>query len=337
MDEGDIGLRREDRVGRASCRPGGAAAALLLAIAAGHAMGQGYPSRPVIFVSPFPPGGGNDLITRTVATPLARHLGQNVIVENRPGAETVVGMSSVTRAAPDGYTVILTSSTFAINATLNPKLPYTQRDFEPVSLIGSTPYIITATADSPLRNMADLMVLLKARPGGVFAGSASLASRLAIELLNYQTQSQLVHVPYKGAGLAVTDLFGGRINVTFATPPTVFQYIRSGKLKGIAITSPQRSPNYPDQATVAESLRLPGFEASTWYGVVAPARTPAEVIRRLSADIMKAVEDPAARERLVTQGIDVAGSTPEQFRAYIQSETDKWAKVIRFAGVKPEE
>ena len=332
MDEGDRRRGREDRVGRLR-----AAAGLLALCAAVAAGAQGYPARPVIFVSPFPPGGGNDLIARTVATPLQKYLGQNVIVENRPGAETVVAMSGVARAAPDGYTVILTSSTFAINATLNPKLPYTQKDFEPVSLIGSTPYIITATADSPLKNATDLVAQARAKPGQVFAGSASLASRLAIELLNYQAQVQVTHVPYKGAGLAVTDLIGGRVNVIFGTPPTVLQYIRSGKLKGIAITSLQRSPSWPDQATVVETLKLPGFEAATWYGVVAPARTPADILRRLSADLNKAVEDPQARERLTTQGIDVAPGTPEQFRAYIASETDKWAKVIRFANVKPEE
>lgn len=304
---------------------------------AGAALAQSYPTKPVIFVSPFPPGGGNDLISRTIAIPLAKGLGQNVIVENRPGAETAVGMHTVARAAPDGYTVILSSSTFAINATLNPTLPYTQKDFDPISLIGSTPYILTVGAASPLKSVNELMAQARAKPGEVFAGSASLASRLAIELLNFQSDAKITHVPYKGAAMAVTDLMSNRVAVVFATPPTVLNHIKAGKLRGIAVTSAKRFSSQPDLATVSDALKLPGFEASTWYGVLAPARTPGDILRRLSAEIIKAVEDPAARERLLTQGIDVAGNTPEQFRAYIAAETDKWAKVIKFAGVKPEE
>ena len=310
---------------------------LPMLLTAGAAMAQAYPARPVIFVSPFPPGGGNDLISRTIAVPLSKGLGQSVIVENRPGAETAVGMHTVAQAAPDGYTVILTSSTFAINATLNPKLPYTQKDFDPISLIGSTPYILTVNAASPLKTVNDLMAQARAKPGEVFAGSASLASRLAIELLNFQSDAKITHVPYKGAAMAVTDLMSGRVAVIFGTPPTVLNHIKAGKLRGIGVTSAKRFSTQPDLPTVAESLKLPGFEASTWYGVIAPARTPADILRRLSAEIIKAVEDPAARDRLLTQGIDVAGNTPEQFRAYIAAETEKWAKVIKFAGVTPEE
>lgn len=305
--------------------------------AAGAVMAQAYPARPVIFVSPFSPGGGNDLISRTVATPMSRELGQNVVVENRPGAETVVGMSSVARAAPDGYTVILTSSSFAINATLNPKLPYTQKDFEPVALIGSTPYIVTVSANSPIRNMHDLVSQARAKPGGVFHGGASLASRLGLELLNFQTNTRSTHINYKGAGLAATDLVADRVTFMMATPPTVLNLIKSGKLRAIAVTSPGRSSIAPDQPPVAEVLKLPGFEVSTWYGVIAPARTPAEFIHRLSVALSKAVADPAARERLISQGIDVASSTPEQFKAYIAAETEKWAKVIKFSGVTPED
>jgi tripartite-type tricarboxylate transporter receptor subunit TctC len=310
---------------------------LPLLLTAGAAMAQAYPARPIVFVSPFPPGGGNDLISRTIAAPMSKSMGQNVIVDNRPGAETAVGMYSVARATPDGYTVILTSSTFAINATLNPKLPYTQKDFDPISLIGSTPYILTVNAASPLKSVNDLIAQTRAKPGQVFAGSASLASRLAIELLNFQTDTKITHVPYKGAALAVTDLMAGRVAVVFATPPTVFNHIRAGKLRGITVTSAKRFSNYPDLPTVAESLKLPGFEASTWYGVIAPARTPGDILKRLSAEVMKAVQDPVARERLLTQGLDVSGNTPEQFRAYIAAETEKWAKVMKFAGVKPEE
>ena len=309
---------------------------LLLSLAA-LARAQGYPNRPVILVSPFPPGGGNDLISRTIAAPMSKNMGQNVVVENRPGAETVVGMTSVARAAPDGYTLILTSSTLAINVTLNPKLPYTPRDFEAISLVGNTPYIITLNTSSPIRSMADYVAQAKAKPGEVFAGSASLASRLGIELLNFQLGVKITHVPYKGAGAAVTDLMAGRLSSMFATPPSVLTFLKSGKLKGIGVTGPARSPTVPDQPTVSEALKLPGYEASTWYGIVGPARMPQDIVHRLSAEVVKALDDPPTRERLVSQAIDVAGSTPEQFKAYIESETDKWAKVIKFAGVTPEE
>ena len=184
--------------------------------------------------------------------------------------------------------------------------------------------------------MNDLIGQAKAKPGEVFAASASLASRLGLELLNLQMDVKITHVPYKGAGAAVTDLVGNRFAVMFATPPTVLSHIKSGKVKGIAVTGLSRLSTAPDLPTVADALKLPGFEASTWYGVIAPARTPPDIVRRLGSEIIKAVEEPAVRARLTTQGIEVAGSTPEQFKTYIASETEKWAKVIKAAGVEPE-
>jgi tripartite-type tricarboxylate transporter receptor subunit TctC len=302
----------------------------------GAAAAQSFPTRPIVFVSPFPPGGGNDLISRTITAPMAKSVGQPVIVENRPGAETVVGMSSVANAAPDGYTLILTSSSFAINATLNPKLPYGIKNFEPVSLIGATPMIVTVNAASPVKNMADLIAMAKAKPGGVFVGSSSLASRLGIELLNLMADIKIVHVPYKGAGLNVTDLLANRINLSFATAPAVQANIKAGKLRGIALTGSERSDIMPDLPTVAESAKLNGYEASTWYGVLAPAKTPTDVVHKLSAEFAKSLKDPTVRQVLTKQDIEMKGSTPEQFRAYIVSEIDKWAKVIKFAGVTPE-
>jgi len=308
------------------------AASLLSGVAAA----QAFPTKPIIFVSPFPPGGGNDLISRSVAVPMTKDLGQNVVVENRPGAETSLGMSSVARSAPDGYTVILTSSTFAINATLNPKLPYTQKDFEPVALLGSTPYIVTVNAASPIKTMNDLVSMARAKPGQVFHAGASLASKLGLELLNLQSKVQITHVNYKGAGLAATDLVGDRVTFMMATPPTVLNLIKSGKLRAIAVSSAAASSLAPGQPTVADALKIPGFEVGTWYGILAPANTPADVVRRLNVAANKATSDPVARERMESQGIDVAGSTVDQFKAYIQSETEKWGRVIKFANVKPE-
>lgn len=313
-------------------------AVLLLAASlfSSAAAAQAFPTKPIIFVSPFPPGGGNDLISRSVAIPMTKDLGQNVVVDNRPGAETAVGMSSVARAAPDGYTVILTSSTFAINATLNPKLPYTQKDFEPVALLGSTPYIVTVSAASPIKTMNDLIAMARSKPGGVFHAGASLASKLGLELLNLQSQVQITHVNYKGAGLAATDLVADRVTFMLATPPTVLNLIKSGKLRAIAVTSTGPAGVAPGQPTVADALKMPGFEVGTWYGIIAPARTPADIVRRLNAAANKATSDPVARERMESQGIDVTGLTPEQFKTYIQVETEKWGKVIKFANIKPE-
>ncbi len=310
--------------------------AFSLALLAGisNACAQSYPVRPLHLVSPFPPGGGNDVISRALANGMTRHIGQSVIVDNRPGAETVVGMSMVAKAAPDGYTLIMTSSTYAINPTLNPGLPYTVKDFEPVSLIGSAPLILTTNPSLPLSSVADIIVLAKAKPGQVFAGSASLASRLAIELLNMMAGVKVVHVPYKGTALAATDLMGNRVHLTFASAPGVLPHIKTGKLRGIAVTGASRSQVMPDLPTVAE--RLPDFEASTWYGVLVPAGTSPDIVRRLGADIAKALAEPDVRERLITQGIDVAGSTPEQFKSYVQAEIVKWAKVIKFADVRPD-
>jgi len=309
---------------------------LAASLLSGVAAAQSFPNKPITFVSPFPPGGGNDLISRSVAAPMSKDLGQNVVVENRPGAETSLGMSSVARSAPDGYTVILTSSTFAINATLNPKLPYTQKDFEPVALLGSTPYIVTVNAASPIKTMNDLVSMARVKPGQVFHAGASLASKLGLELLNLQSKVQITHVNYKGAGLAATDLVGDRVTFMMATPPTVLNLIKAGKLRAIAVSSVAASSLAPGQPTVADALKIPGFEVGTWYGILAPANTPADIVRRLNVAANKATSDPVARERMESQGIDVAGSTVEQFKAYIQTETEKWAKVIKFANVMPD-
>ncbi len=343
MDESHQCFRRENRVAHPAA-PGGTGrlaalflfGAALASVAPMAGAQSSFPNHPIIFVSPFPPGGGNDLISRSVAMPMTKDLGQNVVVENRPGAETVVGMSSVARAAPDGYTVILTSSTFAINATLNPKLPYTQKDFEPVAFLGSTPYIVTVNATSPIKTMNDLIAMARSKPGQVFHAGASLASKLGLELLNLQSKVQITHVNYKGAGLAATDLVADRVTFMMATPPTVLNFIKSGKLRAIAVSSLAPSSLAPGQPTVADVLKMPGFEVGTWYGILAPAHTPADIVRRLNVAANKATSDPVARERMESQGIDVAGSTPEQFKTYIQTETEKWGKVIRFANVKPE-
>jgi len=319
---------------------GAAAAMIALALtpAAGSAATPDYPVRPIRLISPFAPGGGNDIISRTLGLAVSRDVGQSIVVDNRPGANTIIGMETVAKAAPDGYTLIMTSSTQAINATLYPKLPYdSMRDFSPVCLVGSSPLIVAVPASSPIRNITELIAAAKANPGELTYPSAGTgnATHLGGELFSSMAGITLVHVPYKGSVPGINDLIAGRLSVVFSTSPSVLPFVKSGKLRAIAVTSSKRSSVMPELPTVAES-GLPGFEAGTWYGVLAPAGTSRSVVMRLNAAIVKALALPEVTERFAAQAIDPIGSTPEQFSAYVKSEIVKWAKVIKTSGVKPE-
>ena len=294
-----------------------------------------YPLRPIRFISPFAPGGGNDLISRMLAPALTRTLGQPVVVDNRPGANTIVGMELVARANPDGYTLILTSTTQPINAALYPKLPYDSlRDFAPISIVASSPLLVVVHPSLPVRSVAELVALAKAKPGQLFFPSSGTGniSHLAGELFNTLAQVRMVHVPYKGAGPRNTDLLAGRVQVVFSAAPAILPYIESQKLRAIAVTTKTRTSVLPALPTVAES-GLPGYDATTWYGVLAPAGTPKRVISRLHSDIVQVLGFPEVRSWLGEQGLDAVGNTPEQFGAFARDEMSKWAKVIRIAGV----
>ncbi len=313
------------------------AVALLLAVPA-VASGAEFPSRPVRLISPFSPGGGNDLVSRTLALALTKELGQNVVVDNRPGANTIIGMELVAKAAPDGYTLIMTSSTQAINATLYPKLPYDSiKDFAAVSLVASSPLIDAVAATSPIQNVVGLVAGAKAKPGALSYPSAGTgnSTHLAGELFCAMAGINMLHVPYKGSAPGITDLIAGRHAAVFSTAGSVMPHVQSGRLRALATTGGKRSPSAPQLATVAES-GVPGYEAATWYGVIAPARTPRTVVVRLSEAIAKVLAQPEARDRLIAQSIDPVGNSPDEFGAYIKSEIGKWAKIIRIAGVKPE-
>jgi tripartite-type tricarboxylate transporter receptor subunit TctC len=311
----------------ASCAAGGAVAA-----------GTVYPARPIRLISPFTPGGGNDLVSRAVALAVSKNIGETIVVDNRPGANTIVGMEMVAKAAPDGYTLIMTSSTQAINATLYPKLPYDSiKSFAPVCLVGSSPLIIAVPPASPIRSVVELIAAAKAKPGELTYPSAGTgnATHLGGELFAAMAGITLTHVPYKGSGPGLTDLIAGRLSVVFSTALSVMPFIKSGRLRAIAVTSSARSSLMPELPTVAES-GLPGYEASTWYGVLAPAATPRAIVTRLNAEILKVLALSEVRERLSSQGIDPIGNSPEQFAAYVQSEIGKWAKVIKATRVKAE-
>jgi tripartite-type tricarboxylate transporter receptor subunit TctC len=303
-----------------------------------HAADSAYPARPLRMISPFTPGGGNDLVSRAVALGLSKNIGQTIVVDNRPGANTIVGMELVAKSAPDGYTLIMTSSTQAINATLYPKLPYDSiKSFSPVCLVGSSPLIIAVPPASPIRSIADLIAAAKSKPGELTYPSAGTgnATHLGGELFAAMAGVSLTHVPYKGSGPGLTDLIAGRLSVVFGTALSVLPMVKGGRLRAIAVTSSARSSLMPELPTVAEA-GLPGYEASTWYGVLAPASTPRAIVTRLNAEIVKVLAQPEVRERLISQGIDPIGDSPEQFSAYVQAEIVKWARVIKATGVKAE-
>ena len=299
---------------------------------------QPYPVKPIRIISPFAPGGGNDVLCRTVAPKLAENLKQQVLVENRPGANGIIGTETAARSAPDGYTIILIPSGHAVNATLYRKLPYDSiRDFTPITLVGSSPLVLAVHPSVPAKNVKELAALAKVRPGQFTYGSAGVGSsgHLAGALFETMTGTKLVHIPYKGMGLAVSDLIGGQVTLTFGTSLSVVPHVRSGKLRALATTGAQRSPALPDLPTVAES-GIPGYEASLWYAFVGPARLPPEIVHRLNSEIVAVLGLPEVRERLANQGVDVRSSTPEALGRLLASDLERWAGVVQRAGVRVE-
>ena len=297
-----------------------------------------YPARPIRLVSPFAAGGGNDMISRAMAQALGRNLGQGVVVDNRPGANTIIGMDLVAKSPADGYTLIMTGSTIAINAALNPRLPYDSlRDFVAVSQIAATPLIVAVHPSLPAASIKELIALARKRPGELNFPSAGVGnvSHLAGELFNVMAGVRLVHVPYKGSAPATTDLLSGRVSVMFNSAFALLPYVKSGRLRALAVTGRARSALLPAVPTVMES-GLSGYEAGTWYGLLAPAATPPAIINRLHAQTVRALADEEVRRRLVEEGLDPVGSTPAEFAAYIRAEMTKWAGVIKAAGVVAE-
>ena len=312
------------------------ALASLVAIAT-SASAQNYPNKPIRLVVPFPPGGTTDILARQVGERLAATLGQPVVIDNRPGAAGNVGSEIVAKSAPDGYTLLLcTVSSHAINPGLYSKLPYDHiKDFAPIVLVARVPNVLEVTPSLPVNTVGDLIKLAKERPGQLnFASSGSGTSiHLSGELFKTMAGVDMVHVPYKGSAPALVDLVSGQVQLMFDNLPSSIAQIRGGKLRAIAVTSAQRAPALPDIPTIAES-GLPGFEATSWFGVLAPAGTPAEIVKRLNAEIDKWLQSPEAKEKLLAQGAVAAGGSAEEFAAYIRAETEKWAKVIKASGAK---
>jgi len=296
-----------------------------------------FPVRPVRIVVPFGPGGTSDVVTRIVAPGLGERWRQQVVVDNRPGAGGNIGSELVARASPDGYTLVMaTVATHGIGPSLYTKLPFHPvRDFAPISLLASTPSVVIVNPSVPAGSIKDLIALAQAKPGQLLFGSAGNGGSLHLsgELFNAMTGVKLVHVPYKGTAAALVDLMSGQIQLMFDTLPSAIPHIKANKVKALAVTSVSRVAALPELPTVSES-GVPGYEVTSWYGPLAPAATPRTIVHKLQADFIHAANLPEIRQRLTAAGADTIASTSEKFRAFIESELAKWAKVVRASGAR---
>ena len=312
---------------------------LALGFVSASSLAQTYPSKPLRFIVPFAPGGGTDLVARTVAVKLTEGLGQPVIVDNRPGAAGSIGAELAAKAPADGHTLLLGSNgPLAINPNLQPKLPYdAARDFAPVALVTIMPFLLVTHPSLPVKSVRELIVLAKSRPGQLNYGSPGNGSttHLANELLKSMTGMDVTHVPYKGVAPAATDLISGQLQMMSGDLSTLLPHVKARRMRALAVTSARRSSLLPELPTVAEG-GVAGYEATGWFGVLVPANTPQPVVERLNASILKGMSGSDSRERLGALGGEVAVGTPAQFATHIRAESAKWGKVIRLIGLKPD-
>ncbi len=311
-----------------------------LAFAAASAAAQTYPAKPLRIISPFAAGGGVDFTARVVGQKLTEALGQTTVVDNRAGAAGVIGTELAARAAPDGYTLLLGSAgPMTILPAMGAKLPYDPiKDFAPVTLVTSLPYVLVVHPSLPVRNVKELLALARAKPGQLNFGSPGngTTTHLATELLKMLAKVDAVHIPYKGVAPAVTDLLAGQVQFMSGDLSTMMPLVKSGRLRALGVTSAKRSSVVPELPTIAES-GVPGFEASGWFGILVPAATPQEIVTRLNGAIVKGIATADTREKLASLGGDVVGGTPAEFAAYMREELAKWSKVIKTIGLKPEQ
>jgi tripartite-type tricarboxylate transporter receptor subunit TctC len=338
------GMTTEPRVDARSAADMRAAHALAIAglLLLGHvtpeAHAQSYPMKPVRLVSPSSAGGGSDIIARILAPKLAERIGQQVVVENRAGAGTVIGSDHVAKSAPDGYTLLLGISTLATNPALLKKMPYDAvRDLAPITQVAQSPNVLVVHPSVPVHSVKELIAFVRARPGQLTFASAGVGTNphMTMELFRSMAKLEIVHVPYKGSAPAITDLVGGHVAMMSATALTGIPQIRAGRLRGLGVSSAKRSASAPELPTIAEA-GVPGYEATQWYGLLAPAGTPSDVIKRLHAETVKILQLPDVKARLAGDGAEPVGDTPEEFGRFIAAELAKWAKVAREAKIQPE-
>jgi tripartite-type tricarboxylate transporter receptor subunit TctC len=304
-------------------------------LAAFPAWAQDWPAKPVRFIVPYPPGGGTDVIARIVQNRLSEALGQSIVIENRGGAGGAVGTEVAAKSAPDGYTFLFTLSSHTINPLLY-KLNFdVERDFTPVTLIVSVPQLIAAYPGAPIQSMRDVVAMAKANPGGLHFASVGngTPSHIAGELVKLRTGIDIVHVPYKGGGPAVADTLGGQVPLLIVTMPAAISHVRAGKLRALAVTTIRRNPGAPEIPTVAEALNIPDYEVDSWYAMFAPAKTPPAIVARMQKEIARTIQLPDVKQKLLEQGGDTVGSTPEELDRVVRRELRRWAEVIRDAKI----
>jgi tripartite-type tricarboxylate transporter receptor subunit TctC len=315
---------------------------LLLALAAtpllcASAFAQAWPAKPIRIVVPFPPGGGTDTIARETSQRVAAATGWTFVIDNKPGAGGNLGVDAVAKSPADGYTLVLgQTSNLAINPTLYAKLPYNpEKDLTPIVEVASAPLVLVVAADSPYKTLADVVAAAKAKPESLnYASSGSgTVAHLATEMFQKTAGVKFTHVPYKGAAQGSTDLIGGQIQMYMSSVPTLIGYVKNGKMRAIAVTSPKRTADLPSVPTVAES-GFKGFEAVTWFGVAGPAGLPKDVVAKLNGAFNKALQDPEVKKKLASQGADALGGTPEQFAKLIHDDIGRWGKIVKESGAK---
>lgn len=302
------------------------------------AMAQGFPNRPIYLIVPFPPGGPNDIIARVVAKKMENIVKQTIVIENKSGQGGVIGTDFVANSAPDGYTIgIVSAGALAISVSMEKVAYVTLKDLAPVTLVAKVPEMLVVATSVPANNMKELIALAKSRPGKLNFASTGPGSmpHLAGELFKLTAKIDIVHVPYRGAAPVMNDLLGQHVQMVFLDLPVLLPQIKNGKIKPIAVGASKRVPSAPDVPTTAE-VGMPDLIVENWYGMVAPAKTPPEIVAALNKAAVEAMKDPAVVEKLASQGATLVGDTPDQFRAVIDSETKKWAKVIKDAGVHTE-
>ncbi len=337
------GFDREDRTmsavrdGRTRTRGAVRAFCMALLLAAGNVHAQAYPVKPVRIVVPFTPGGSTDVLARLVGVRLGELWGQQVLVENRAGGGATIGSEYVARAAPDGYTLLIVTSSFTVNFSLLRQVPYKFSDFVPLSNMAETPNVLAVHPSVPARSVKELIALLRERPGQLTYSSGGIggSTHLAGELFQLVADVKMVHVPYRGGLPAVTDLVGGQVTMTFGNLTPVILFVKGGRLRPLAVTTARRTPALPDVPTMAEA-GVKGMEASSWIGLMAPAGTPEGIVAKLNADIARVLSLPDTREKLAANGLYPIGDTSQQFSAYIAGEINRWATVVKAAGLKAE-